>query len=135
MDLNESPITEAMISTLVHRFYGRVREDALIGPIFEARIENWDEHLEKLTGFWASVVLRKPGYDGRPMRPHLLMPLEGRHFDRWLDLIEETARSTLDVDVAALFIDRARRIADSFEAGVAAHQRGEIATPRHTRRE
>jgi hemoglobin len=129
----DSPITEAMIRRLVETFYAKVREDELIGPIFNARVADWDDHLTKLTAFWASVVLRKPGYDGRPMRPHLIMPLEGRHFDRWLDLFETNALAELPNEIAAVFIDRARRIADSFELGVAG-VRGEIGTPRHLKR-
>ena len=126
----DSPITEAMIRRLVETFYARVRQDDLIGPIFNARVADWDDHLTKLTAFWASVILRKPGYDGRPMRPHLTMPLEGRHFDRWLDLFEANALTQLPRAFAALFIDRARLIADSFELGVA-NVRGEIGVPRH----
>jgi hemoglobin len=129
----DSPITEAMIRQLVETFYARVRHDELIGPIFNARVADWDDHLSKLTAFWASVVLRKPGYDGRPMRSHLMMPLEGRHFDRWLDLFEANALVELPREIAAIFIDRARRIADSFEAGVAS-VRGEIGTLRHLKR-
>jgi hemoglobin len=125
-----SPITEPMIRRLVDTFYAKVRQDDLIGPIFNARVADWDDHLSKLTAFWASVILRKPGYDGRPMRPHLMMPLEGRHFDRWLDLFEANALAELPREIAALFVGRARHIADSFEAGVA-NVRGEIVAPRH----
>jgi hemoglobin len=126
-------VDEAMIERLVHTFYGRVRADRLLGPIFEANVEDWDDHLAKLCAFWSSLVLRTGRYDGRPMRPHLMMRLEGAHFDRWLDLFEATAIELFPQPTAALFIDRARRIADSFEAGVAAQQ-GEIRAPRHLKR-
>jgi hemoglobin len=64
------------------------------------------------------------------MRPHLMLPLKGEHFDRWLVLFEATAREIFEPDVAEAFIIRARRIADSFEMGIAT-TRGEIARPRH----
>lgn len=127
-------IGEDDIERLVHTFYGRVRKDDLIGPIFNEKIEDWDEHLAKLCGFWSSVVLRTRRYEGRPMRAHLLLPqIEGQHFDRWLDLFEKTAREVLPPEAAPVFIQRARQIADSFEFGIAT-QRGEIAAPRHVRR-
>jgi hemoglobin len=121
---------EEDIQRLVHRFYGRVRQDDLIGPVFNERVTNWDEHLANLCDFWSSVVLRTRRYEGRPMRAHLTLPIEDRHFDRWLALFEETAREELEPPVAEIFLSRARQIADSFEFGLAA-QRGEIRGPRH----
>lgn len=126
-------VSEAMIERLVHTFYGRVRQDDLIGPIFNAKVADWDDHLAKLCAFWSSVILRSGRYDGRPLRPHLMLPLEGRHFDRWLDLFEHTALEVLSRNAALLFIDRARRIADSFEMSIGT-QRGEIRPPRHQAR-
>ncbi|WP_413990319.1 group III truncated hemoglobin [Labrys okinawensis] len=123
-------LSEAMIESLVHTFYGRVRQDELIGPIFNAKVADWDDHLAKLCAFWSSMVLRTGRYDGRPLRPHLMLPLEGRHFDRWLDLFERTAGEVLPREAALVFIDRARRIADSFEMSIGT-QRGEIRPPRH----
>lgn len=125
-------ITEEMIGELVTRFYGRVREDALLGPVF-AIVQNWDEHLAKLTNFWSSVVLMSGRYHGSPMRAHMPLGLVGDHFDRWLDLFEQTAREVCPPAAAALFIDRARRIADSFEMA-SATVRGDIASPRHVLR-
>lgn len=112
--IERTGITEEMIGELVTRFYGRVREDALLGPVF-AIVQNWDEHLAKLTDFWSSVVLMSGRYRGSPMRAHLPLSLSGDHFDRWLDLFEQTAREICPPAAAALFIDKARRIADSFE--------------------
>ncbi|MDQ0396210.1 group III truncated hemoglobin [Labrys monachus] len=130
---DEPAVTEAMIATLVHTFYARVRADDLIGPLFDARVGDWDDHLAKLCAFWSSIVLRTGRYDGRPLRPHLSMPLQGRHFDRWLDLFERTALDVLGRQAALLFIDRARRIADSFDMAVGTQQ-GEVRTPRHQAR-
>lgn len=132
-EITNTAFSEAMIERLVHTFYGRVRQDELIGPIFNAKVADWDDHLAKLCAFWSSVILRSGRYDGRPLRPHLMMPLEGHHFDRWLDLFERTARDVLSPEAALVFIDRARRIADSFEMSIGT-QRGEIRSPRHQRR-
>ncbi len=117
---------------LVTRFYGRVREDELLGPVF-ARVQDWDEHLAKLGDFWSSVVLMTGRYHGSPMRAHLPLSLVGDHFDRWLDLFEQTAREVCPPAAAALFIDKARRIADSFEMA-SATVAGRIVSPRHVLR-
>lgn len=134
---SESPagVSEDDIRRLVHTFYGRVRMDDLIGPIFNGKIEDWDEHLAKLCDFWSSVVLRTRRFEGRPMRAHLLLgdAIQSHHFDRWLDLFEDTARKVLPVQAAPVFIQRARQIADSFEFGIAT-QRGDLVAPRHVKR-
>jgi hemoglobin len=123
-------VDEASIRRLVHTFYDRVRLDPLIGPIFEAQIDDWDEHLEKLCAFWSNIVLRTGRYQGRPMQKHLRLPIEAAHFDRWLALFRATAAEIMPPDVAAIFTDRANRIADSFELGIGS-VRGEIRSPRH----
>jgi hemoglobin len=123
-------LTEENIARLVATFYGRARQDDLIGPIFNAAVKDWDHHIAQISDFWSSMLLKTGRYDGRPMRPHLVLPLKGAHFDRWLLLFEKTAREIFAGDVAEAFIIRARRIADSFEMGIAT-TRGEIARPRH----
>lgn len=130
LGVTQADIDEAAIARLVTTFYGRAREDALIGPIFNTAVADWDHHLKQITDFWSSMMLKTGRYDGRPMRPHLMLPLKGEHFDRWLQLFERTAREIFPPDIADAFILRARRIADSFEMGIAT-TRGEIARPRH----
>lgn len=115
-------IDEAMIQILVHRFYERVRADALLGPIFAARIADWTPHLERMCAFWSSVTLMSGRYRGQPMRSHLPLPIDAMHFDRWLALFEATAQETCPPAAAARFIERARRIAESLELGIAGSQ-------------
>jgi hypothetical protein len=38
-------LDEELLTALVHRFYDRARADPLLGPVFDARIENWGPHL------------------------------------------------------------------------------------------
>ena len=112
-------IDEAMIERLVRRFYARVRADALLGPIFEARIADWEPHLQRMCAFWSSVALMTGRYSGQPMRVHLPLPVDARHFDRWLALFEDSAREVCPSAAADHFIERARRIAESLELGIA----------------
>ena len=46
-------INEAMIDRLVEAFYARVRDDALVGPIFAERVEDWAPHLARMKLFWS----------------------------------------------------------------------------------
>ncbi|MGM5026943.1 group III truncated hemoglobin [Tardiphaga sp. 862_B3_N4_1] len=124
-------LNEENIARLVQTFYGRAREDDLLGPIFNSAVTDWDHHIAQISDFWSSMMLKTGRYNGRPMRPHLVLPLKGEHFDRWLLLFEQTAREIFPAEVTEAFMIRARRIADSFEMGVAS-VRGEIAAPRHS---
>ncbi|MES5483521.1 group III truncated hemoglobin [Bradyrhizobium sp. INPA03-11B] len=115
-------ITEAMIAQLVHAFYARVRKDPMIGPVFEARITNWEPHLAQMCAFWSSVALMTGRYHGTPMVKHMPLPIDAAHFDRWLELFEATAQELCPPVAAEHFIERARRIASSLEMGVASGQ-------------
>jgi hemoglobin len=117
--MERTGIDEALIERLVHGFYARVRADAVLGPIFEARIKDWEPHLARMCAFWSSVALMTGRYHGTPMARHLPLPVDGGHFDRWLALFEETAREICPGDAEALFVERARRIAQSLELGIA----------------
>lgn len=127
VEVNPGGITEERIRALVFGFYDRVRRDDLIGPVFNARIEaeRWPVHLEKMCAFWSSVLLRTRNYDGRPLRPHLMMPeLDADHFRRWLGLFRATAEDVFEPGDAARIVAMAERIAHSFRLSIALH-RGE----------
>ena len=115
----QTGIDEAMIERLVHGFYAKVRADPLLGPVFEARITNWTPHLAQMCAFWSSVALMTGRYHGQPMQKHLRLPVDARHFDRWLELFVATTGELCPPAVAEHFITAARRIAESLELGIA----------------
>ena len=117
--MQRTGIDEAMIERLVRGFYAKVRADAVLGSIFETRIKDWEPHLAQMCAFWSSVALMTGRYHGTPMAKHLPLPIDGSHFDRWLALFEETAREVCPGEAEAHFIERARRIAQSLELGIA----------------
>ena len=117
--MERTGITEAMIERLVHGFYAKVRADAVLGPIFDIRIKDWEPHLQQMCAFWSSVALMTGRYHGTPMAKHLPLPVDAGHFDRWLELFETTAREVCPLEAAAHFVERARRIAASLELGIA----------------
>jgi hemoglobin len=112
-------ITEAMIERLVHGFYAKVRADAVLAPVFDARIKDWEPHLQQMCAFWSSVALMTGRYHGTPMVKHMPLPVDAYHFDRWLALFEATAAELCPRQAAAHFVERARRIAASIEMGIA----------------
>ena len=98
---------------------GKVRKDALLGPVFDARIADWEPHLQRMCAFWSSVALMSDVYHGRPMEKHLPLPVDARHFDRRLALFENTAHEFCTPAAVEHFIERAHRVADSLELGIA----------------
>ena len=91
-------VSEEDIRTLVFTFYDRVREDELLGPVFDAHIgDDWEAHLEKMCDFWSSILLATGRFRGNPIQAHAGVPeITGGHFDRWIDLFREVAHEVLD---------------------------------------
>jgi hemoglobin len=121
----ETGIDEPMIERLVRSFYDRARRDPLIGPVFEYKVKDWEAHIQRMCAFWSSVALMSGRYHGQPMVAHTPLPVGTPHFDRWLTLFAETAREVCPPPAARHFVERAHRIADSLELGIAA-SRGRI---------
>jgi len=92
MEVDKTDITnEEDVTTLVHTFYAKVRADKLLGPIFEPIIkDNWAPHLLRMVDFWSTILLYTRKYKDDPMPKHMKLPVEQRHFDRWLQLFNET---------------------------------------------
>src|SRR6185369_15674889 len=120
--MERTGIDEALIERLVRGFYAKVREDAVLGPIFEARIRDWEPHLAQMCAFWSSVALMTGRYHGTPMVKHQPLPIDAGHFDRWLELFEQTAREVCPPEAEVHFVERAHRIAASLELGIAGAQ-------------
>jgi len=80
------------IKVFVDAFYNEVRKDVLIGPVFAAVISdgNWTPHLERMYGFWNTVLFGAQEYKGNAFSKHQPLPIEKRHFDRWLELLNST---------------------------------------------
>src|SRR5690606_25713684 len=82
------------IERFVEEFYAGIREDAMLGPIFDERIRNWPEHLGRMKAFWRSVLHNSGEFSGNPMVKHMVIPgLDITHFSRWLDLFYATLRN------------------------------------------
>lgn len=114
-------VTEASIAHLIDRFYAAVRRDPALGRVFEAAIEDdeWPEHLATMRRFWSSVMLASGRYSGNPVSVHrAVRGLERPLFARWLELFEATAADLFVPSQAALFAEKARRIAASLQLAI-----------------
>lgn len=109
----ETGLDEDRLTALVHGFYDKVRADAVLGPVFAARITDWGPHLNKMVDFWSSVALMTGRYHGAPVVKHASLPLSWAHFERWLMLFRQTAAETCSPAGAAHVVERAERIARS----------------------
>jgi hemoglobin len=114
-----STITPSSIVQLVDTFYGRVREDAVLGPVFEARLAgHWDQHMPRMYAFWTKVLLDTGEFQGNVFGKHMALSGIGKeHFVRWLTLFKMTCIEVFGVDGADEAILVANRIASSLQLG------------------
>lgn len=103
------------IQLLVNTFYTRIRENELLGPIFNERIgDRWPEHLEKMYRFWQTVLLEVHSYSGSPFPPHAKLPVSQQHFDTWLNLWHTTVDEFFSGEKATDAKWRGDRMAEMF---------------------
>ena len=125
-----SGITKDGVRDLIHAFYEKVRGEPELAPIFMTVIgDDWGPHLEVITRFWTSAMMGSGEYNGNPMAVHLALGnseprIEPRHFEIWLRLFRETATEHFIEPVAASFITRAERIAESLQLGMFVNNAG-----------
>ena len=76
------------ILKLITSFYADVRQHAVLGPIFNAKIKDWPKHLEKIAEFWSLQSGGPSSYRGGFGAAHFPLGLEPAHFQQWLALWE-----------------------------------------------
>lgn len=83
----------ADIERLVNHFYGFVRQDDLLGFIFDkVAAVNWESHLPKMYAFWETVLFRTGSFKGNPLAAHAKLITQTEmgpsQFERWLKLFK-----------------------------------------------
>lgn len=115
---NSPQCTEADIAELVNRFYNTVRADSVLGPVFNAHINDWEEHKATMVQFWSSLILRTGSYEGTPMPKHAALPnLNADMFRHWLSLFHATTATLPNQALAEQANQFAGRIARSLWFG------------------
>ena len=114
------------IRALVDAFYGAVRADPLLGPVFAARVGagGWPAHLQRMYTFWNTVLRHEPGYKGSPFAKHADLPVGDAHFERWVALWDETVDARYAGPTAELAKARAGILAVTFGSKLR-HLRGQ----------
>ena len=101
---------------LVSKFYEKVRKDEVLGPFFNKTINDWDEHLDRLTSFWEASLFLKTKYLGNPLDAHVKVDqefnhaIDNYHFGLWLNLWYQTIDELFEGDFAENAKRRARKM-------------------------
>ena len=115
--------SRADVDLLMRRFYDRAMSDPLIGYLFTdvAKLD-LEHHLPVIGDFWESTLFGTGTYAKHGRNPLLIHaaldtnePLRRDHFDRWLDLFEQSIDETFSGSRAAFAKQRARAIAQRFQ--------------------
>lgn len=89
------------IKLMVNTFYQRIKQDIVLGPIFEEKIQDrWPVHLEKMYRFWQTILLEEHTYNGSPFPPHAQMAIDESHFVIWLKIFTTTVDDLFNGNVA-----------------------------------
>lgn len=107
------------LMALLRQFYADVRQHREIGPIFNAQIQNWPEHLEKIGDFWTSATGGPTRYAGPMPRRHFPLGLSEQHFEAWLDLWRRNCRIHLTPSAADEMIALATSIGERLRTLIA----------------
>jgi hemoglobin len=98
------------ILNLLRHFYADVRQDPLIGPVFNAQIKDWKEHLDIIASFWETLIGGPRTYAPPMPMKHFPLHLREEHFKRWLLLWQANCRAQLPTYLAREMIDLADHI-------------------------
>jgi len=108
------------VACLVNVFYDRVRDDDILGPIFDdiAHVD-WATHLPRMYDFWESVLFGRATFKGMPLLVHRALaqhaPLTPAAFHRWITLFQSTVDDLFSGAIAEHAKASAARIAATME--------------------
>lgn len=119
--MDQTRLDDDAIREVIAEFYGRVRRDEVLGPLFDEAVADWPDHLARLGDFWSSIMLMTGRYKGNPVAMHLLYAAQTtpEMFQRWLALWAHTTDELLSETAAAKMQTKASRIARTLQAALA----------------
>jgi len=104
------------IKLMVNAFYDQIRENEILGPIFNGIIQDrWSQHLEKMYTFWQTILLEEHTYFGSPFPPHAKLPVDASHFEQWLQLFNQNMDKLFEGTKAEEAKWRAAKMAQMFQ--------------------
>lgn len=109
--------SEQEVERLVHAFYDAVRADPVLGPVFEAHVQDWPGHLAHLVDFWSAMLRGTRRFSGAPVQRHNALPgLDEAMFARWLMLFRRTTAGLGNAPMQRLADASAERVAQNLLA-------------------
>lgn len=114
--------TQTDVHALVVAFYSKIQQDAVLGPIFNPMISDWDDHYKRLTKFWMTSLFivsdNSQRYYGNPIEAHIKVDafhgniISSKHFGIWMNLWF----ATIDEMYAGEIAERAKRRAQKMNS-------------------
>lgn len=97
--------TVADVEKMVNTFYNKVRDNTILGYIFDDVAQvNWQHHLPKMYSFWSSILLGEKSYNGNPMSLHVDLSKETTmsevEFSEWVRVFSENVDSQFEGEKA-----------------------------------
>lgn len=111
------------IDEFVDRFYARVLVDPLLAPVFldTAKIDI-AVHLPHIKAYWRKMLLGDRDYQRHMMRLHRELdrrqPLGEAHYQRWLELFEDSLQKHYSGPVSERALALARRVAGNMRRNI-----------------
>lgn len=106
----------ADVELLVNTFYDAVKNNAVLGYIFDdiAKID-WEHHLPVMYSFWSSILIGERSFSGNPMEKHIALSkmttMTAVEFNEWLMLFTQTVDMLFEGEIAEEAKMRAANIA------------------------
>ena len=112
------------IINLVNTFYDKVKPDETIGYFFSKTVHvDWEKHLPVMYNFWENIIFHVGSYSGNPMKHHISLhqksPIKKEHFNRWIQLFNETVDELFEGEHAEQAKQRALSIATVMQINIA----------------
>lgn len=113
----------ADVEHLVNTFYDKVKQDDVIGFIFNDVADVvWERHLPVMYDFWESIIFLTNKYIGNPMVVHTNLNERVRftreHFQRWVALFTATVDELFEGKKANIVKEKAISIAAIMETKI-----------------
>lgn len=121
LELMKDITTTEDLTLVMNMFYSKMLVDQQIGYIFtDVAKLNLEKHLPMLVSFWSNSLFHTGGYKNNVTQIHKdlneLETLTPKHFERWLELFNETIDTNFKGEMTNTMKLRAKQIAITIQA-------------------